>query len=69
MSNHRNLAFIVKVPPALRINALFEGLAAAGLPCKVALCGRLGIKVTAGRGVDRACAEAFVAGFIAGFEA
>lgn len=63
------LPIITPVPLALPVNALRDALAAAHLPATVAEIGRDGIKVTPGKGIDRRTVEAFVKGFLAGFNA
>jgi hypothetical protein len=59
---------ILTVPPALSLNRLRDALHAAHLPAVVAPLGSDGVKVKPGAGIDRGRVEAFVRGFIAGFQ-
>lgn len=63
------LPIIAKVPRAMSLNALRDALHAAHLPCIVAPVDRDGVKLTPGQGISREQAAAFLAGFIAGFQA
>ena len=63
-----SLPLILTVPPALSLNRLRDALHAAHLPATVAPRGRDGVKVTPGAGICRKTVEAFVRGFVAGFE-
>lgn len=63
------MSIILTLPPAVPLNALRDALHNHHLPATVAPLGRDGVKVKPGQGIDRKTVEAFVKGFIAGFNA